>query len=88
MLWDHATKFFRDNSSVKYIKCIHCGKTFYGGSTSKALKHLKSIYYNHFIASLESKNKPSQTYELKCELKQKFKDGIEKIKHKRITTMI
>ena len=53
VLWEHARKVFHENGSVKHIKCIHCGKTYYGGSTSNALKHPKSIHFNHLIATLE-----------------------------------
>ena len=28
VLWEHARKVFRENGSVKYIKCIHCEKHF------------------------------------------------------------
>ena len=78
MLWKHATKVFYDNGSVKYIKCIHCGKTSYGGSTSNALKHLKNIHFNHLTPSLESKNRPLHTYELKCEIKKNLKMELKK----------
>ena len=77
VLWEHATKVFHENGSVKHIKCIHCGKTSYGGSTSNALKHLKSMHFNHLNSFMDSKNRTPHTYELKCEMKQKLEDGIE-----------
>ena len=80
VLWEHATKVFHENGSVKYIKCIHCGKTSYGGSTSNALKHLKSMHFNHLNPFMDSKNRSPHTYELKCEMKQKLEDGIETAK--------
>ena len=82
VLWEHARKVFRENGSVKHVKCKHCEKTFsyVGASTSNALNHVLCYHQNQAIASLDSKNKPSHTYELKCEIKQKLKDGIERTK--------
>ena len=69
MLWEHATKVFCDNGSVKYIKCKLCGNTC--STASNASRHLKSVHSNHVIASLDSKKKGSYTYELKCEIVKK-----------------
>ena len=80
VLWEHATKIFHENGSVKYIKCIHCGKTSNGGSTSNALKHLRSMHFNRLSPFMDSKNRAPHTYELKCEMKQKLEDGIETAK--------
>ena len=82
VLWEHATKVFHENGSVKHIKCIHCGKTFsyVGSSTSNALNHLYRNHSNHLNTFMDSKNIAPHTYELKCEMKQKLEDGIETAK--------
>ena len=71
ILWEHARKVFRENGTVKHIKCNHCEKTFYGGITSNALNHLYRTHFNHLAPSVDSKKKPSHTYDLKCEIVKK-----------------
>ena len=78
VLWEHARKVFCENGSVKYIKCDHCRKT--SSTTSNALRHLKSTHFNHLGSSKDSKKKLSHTYELKCAIVRKLKDGIERSK--------
>ena len=70
VLWEHARKVFRENGSVKYIKCIHCRKT--SSTASNALRHLKSTHFNHLAPSTDSKKKPSYAYELKCAIVKKL----------------
>ena len=79
VLWEHARIVFRENGSVKDVKCKHYEKknSYVGTSLSNALNHVYRYHSNHVVPSPESKNRPPHTYELKCEIKQKFKDGIE-----------
>ena len=62
---------------------MHCEKTFSydgRGPTSNVLNHLKRIHFNHLKPFMESKKKPSYTYELKYEIIKKLKDGIKRSK--------
>ena len=67
---------------IKHVKCKHCGKTFSysGGSTSNALCHLYRRHINRLAPFLDSTNRPRYTYELKCEIIKKLKDGIKRSK--------
>ena len=78
----YMLKKIHKNGSVKHIKCIHCGKTFSynGGSTSNALSHLYRNHFNRLMPSMESTKRPRYTYELKCEIIKKLKDGIKRSK--------
>ena len=83
VLWKHARKVFHENGMVKHIKCMHCEKTFSydgRGPTSNVLNHLKHIHFNHLKPVMESKKNPHYTYELKCEIIKKVKDGIKRSK--------
>ena len=66
LVWKHARKVFRENGSVKHIKCNHCEKTFsyVGRSTSNALNHLYRTHFNHLAPSEDS-------IDLKCEIVKK-----------------
>ena len=78
MLWEHATKVFCDNGSVKYIKCNHCGKTC--STASNASRHLKNAHFNRLNSFMDSKKKASYTYELKCEIVKKALTGVKQSK--------
>ena len=78
MLWEHATKVFRDNGLVKYIKCNHCGKTC--STASNASRHLKSAHFNRLNSFMDSKKKASYTYELKCDIVKKALTGVKQSK--------
>ena len=53
LVWRHARKIFRENGTVKHIKCNHCEKTFsyVGRSTANALNHLYRTHFNHLAPS-------------------------------------
>ena len=82
LLWRHARKVFCENGTVKHVKCKHCRKTFsyVGGSTSNALNHLYRNHFNRLTPFMESTKRPRYTYELKCEIIKKLKDGIKRSK--------
>ena len=77
-LWQHATKVFHDNGTIRYIKCNHCAKT--SKHQTNASRHLKTVHFNHVAPSLDSKKEPSYTYELKCEIVKKALTGIKQSK--------
>ena len=70
VLWEHARKVFRENGSVKYIKCNHCTKT--SSTSSNGLRHLKSTHSKQLKLVMDSKKNPSYTYGLKCEIVKKL----------------
>ena len=79
VLWEHARKVFRENGTVKHIKCNHCEKTFYGGVTSSALNHLYRTHSKQLKPVMDSKKNPSYTYDLKCEIVKKASISEENI---------
>ena len=48
-LWQHATKVFHDNGTIRYIKCNHCAKT--SKHQTNASRHLKTVHFNHVAPS-------------------------------------